>query len=59
MVKKLMFLDWAVKRRKVRHQEPQKYDMVWEITTFNLTPGTRKIDMTWEFDSNNFQSNMV
>ena len=19
-----------------RHQEPQKYDMVWELTTFNL-----------------------
>ena len=33
-----MSLGWEVKRRKVHHQEPQKYDMVWEfVTTFNLT----------------------
>ena len=43
VVKKLMSLGWEVKRRKVHHQEPQKYGMVWEITIFNLTPGTAKI----------------
>ena len=43
VVKKLMSLGWEVKRRKVHHQEPKKYDMVWEITIFNLTPGTTKI----------------
>lgn len=33
LLKKLTSLGWEVKRMKGRHQEPQKYEVVW--ATFN------------------------